>query len=200
MKLVLVDKKTQSIKYVNNMNNKPKIDALKGAIQKYNKGEIKKDELQAIAKAAGRKVDIWDKRTQRHPNYPVGDQRSRIGFTYDPKHPKGKFFEKVIKKVTWKSIEYIYKKMLKYDEDIFVYDDNRLNEVLDFSNAFIDRQASHSPQRSVLYRKVIGICLALMKEDLRYRSLIFSAYNEMVKINKHFELTEGEKDNLRRWK
>lgn len=182
------------------MNDKPKVDALKAAIQKYNTGDLTKEELQAIAKAAGRKVTIWDKRAERNIYYPIGDNKSRIGFTYDPRHPKGKFLENAVKKVAWKTIEYIYKKMLKYDEDIFVYDDNRLNEIQDFTNAFIDRQASHSPLRSELYRKMISIVLSIMKEDLRYRALILSSYNEMAKVNRRFELTEGEKDNLTRWK
>ena len=159
-----------------------------------------KDELQAIAKTAGRKVNIWDKPTQRHPNYPPGKEGSRIGFTYDPKHSKGKFFEKSIKKVAWKTIEYIHKKMLKYDENIFIFDDARLAACQDFGLAFIASHASHSHVRAILYGKLLDIFLGLQKEDLRYRALFFHGFNELVKVYKKFELTSAEKDNIKRWK
>ena len=182
------------------MDDKPKVDALKAAIESYNKGNLTKDELQAIAAAAGRKVDIWEKATQRHPHYPEGKEESRIGFTFDPQHPKGKFFEKFIKKVAWKSIEYIHKKMLKYDENIFVFDDARLAACQDFGLAFIASNASHSEVRSVLYSKALNIWLGLQKEDLRYRALFFHGFNEFVKVYNKFELTPAEKDNIKRWK
>ena len=182
------------------MNDKPKVDALKVAIQKYNKEEITKEALEAIAAAAGRKVDIWEKSTQRHPSYPIGREISRIGFSYDPKHPKGKFFEKFIKKVAWKSIEYIHRKMLKYDENIFVFDDARLGELHDILFAYIDQHASHSQSRALLYKQASDIFLGLQKEDIRYRALFFHCYNLIHQTITRFELTEAEKDNIMRWR
>jgi hypothetical protein len=183
------------------MNDKPKIDALKEAIQKYNKGELTKDELQAIAKVAGRKVIIWDKKAERNMYYPVGDNRSRTGFCFDPSHKKGVFLNKIIKKSIWKTIEFAHRKLPQgYDNDIYVYDDERLNAIQDFLYAYLDRQAAHSQPRNTLYKQCIDIGLSLMKEDIRYRSLFFDCFNKAHDVFKHFELTEGEKDNLKRWK
>ena len=183
------------------MNNKIKVDALKEAIQKFNKNKITKEELEAVAEAAGRKVDIWDKPTQRHPMYPVGNQDSRVGFTYDPKHPKGKFLNKIIKKTIWKTIEFVHRKMYKeYDTEIYTYDDERLNALHDFLYAYIERQGSHSPPRSKLYKQCVDIVLSFMKEDLRYRSLLFHMYNEIREVFWKIELSPAEKDNIKRWK
>ena len=183
------------------MNDKTKVDALKAAILKFNKNEITKEELEAVAKAAGRKVNIWDKTTQRHPNYPVDNQASRIGFTYDPKHPRGKFLDKIIKKTIWKTIEFIHRKLYRgYDTEIYTYDDERLNALQDFLYAYIEHHGSHSPPRSKLYKQCVDIVLSFMKEDLRYRSLLFHMYNEMHKVFREIELTLAEKDNIKRWK
>ena len=182
------------------MNDKPKVDALKAAIQKFNKSEITKEELEAIAKVTGRKVTIWDKTTQRHPNYPNSNQQSRIGFTYDPKHKKGKFLNNIIKKVIWKSVEFVHRKLIKqYDSEIFIYDDARLGALNDFLYAFIDQHGSHSPPRAKLYRQMVDIFLGLMKEDLRYRALFFQCFNEGHVAFRKFELTIAEKDNIKRW-
>ena len=182
------------------MKDKPKVDALKDAIQKYNKGEMSKESLEVVAAAAGRKVDIWEKSTQRHPNYPIGLETSRVGFSYDPKHPKGAFLETFVKKIAWKTIEYIHKKMLKYDENIFVYDDNRLGELHDILFAYIDQHASHSHPRAWLYKQAVDIFLGIQKEDLRYRALFFHCYNLIHQTITRFELTEAEKDNIKRWR
>jgi len=183
------------------MNEKTKVDTLKAAILKFNKGEITKEELKGIAKSVDRKVDIWDKATQRHPNYPAGREESRVGFTYDPKHPRGKFMDKIIKKAIWKTIEFVHRKLFhNYDNEIYTYDDERLNALQDFAYAYIDQHGSHSPPRSKLYKQGVDIVLAFMKEDLRYRSLLFHMYNEMRAVFKKIELTEGEKDNIKRWK
>ena len=182
------------------MNEKIKVDALKKAIGLYNKGNISKEELESIAKNAGRKVTIWDKKEERNIYYPPGDNRSRIGFTYDPKHKKGKFMEKIIKRTIWKSVEFIHRKMLKYDENVFLFDDARLNAIQDFAFGFIDQHGAHSPPRAKLYRQMIDVCLGMCKEDLRYRSLGFQFYNEIVLALRKIDLTEGEKDNIKRWK
>lgn len=181
------------------MNDTSKVDALKLAIEKYNREEITRDELEVVAKAAMRKVNIWDNQSERNPLYPVGFEISRVGFSYDPKHPKGRYFEKIIKKVMWKTIEYVHKKMLKYDENIFIFDDARLAACQDFWLAFIDTNASHSAARAELYGKALNLFLGLQKEDLRYRALFFQGYNEFVKVHKRFELTAVEEDNIKRW-
>jgi hypothetical protein len=183
------------------LSDKLKVDALKKAIVSYNKGKLTKEELQSIAKVAGRKVTIWDKATERHINYPEGDNRSRIGFTYDPKHPKGNYLNNIIKKGIWKSIEFAHRKLQKrYDKDIFIFDDARLGALHDFLFAFIDQHGSHSPPRAELYRKMVDIVLGMMKEDLRYRALGFHCYNECHVAFRKFELTAAEKDNIKRWK
>jgi hypothetical protein len=182
------------------MNDKIKIDVLKEAIRKYNKGGMTREELKDIAKAAGRKVDIWDKATQRHPQYPTGQENSRVGFSYDPKHHKGKFFERFIKKTIWKTIEFVHRKMLKYDENIFVFDDQRLGSLHDFLFAYIDSHGSHSIIRASVYKKGVNIVLGMSKEDLRYRALLFHCYNEIHVVFKRFELTPAEKDNIKRWR
>jgi TP901 family phage tail tape measure protein len=73
-----------------------------------------------------------------------GNNQSRIGFTYDPlRHPKGRYLNKVLKKVIWKSIEFVHRKMYKqYDKDIYIYDDARLCAIQDFLYAYIDHQES----------------------------------------------------------
>jgi hypothetical protein len=200
MKLISVDKESPSIKFVKDMNDKIKIDALKDAIITYNKGELSKEALQAVAKDAGRKVNIWDKATKRHPQYPTGQENSRVGFSYDPKHPKGKFFERFIKKTIWKTIEFVHRKMLKYDENIFVFDDQRLGGLHDFLFAYIDSHGSHSIIRASLYKKAVEIVLGMSKEDLRYRALLFHCYNEIHVAFRRFELTPAEKDNIKRWR
>ena len=183
------------------MKEKLKVDVLKAAIQKFNKNEITKEELESIAETTGRKVTIWDKTTERHPSYPNGNQQSRVGFTYDPKHPKGKFMDKIIKKVIWKSVEFVHKKLLQgYDSEIYIYDDARLNAIQDLVYGFIDLHGSHSKPRAELYRKLTDITLAIMKEDLRYRALGFHLYNEITRDFRKFELTEAEKDNIERWR
>ena len=183
------------------MNDKPKIDALKTAIRRYNDGKLSKAELESIAHDAGRKVRIWDKPTERNIYYPEGDNRSRIGFTYDPRHPKGKFMDKIIKKGIWKTVEFVHRKLVKqYDNEIFVYDDARLNALQDFLYAFIDEHGSHSPPRAELYRKMVDIMLGMIKEDLRYRALTFHCYNKAHELFRKIELTAAEKDNIERWR
>jgi hypothetical protein len=178
-----------------------KVDTLKKAISAYNKGKITKEALQFIAKDADRKVTIWDKKTERNIYYPQGDNTSRVGFTFDPKHPKGKLMNKIIKKVIWKSVEFVHRKLVKhYDSDIFIFDDARLGELQDFLYAFIDNHGSHSSPRAVLYRKAVDVILGIMKEDLRYRALFFHCYNECHMAFRRFELTPAEKDNIKRWR
>jgi hypothetical protein len=201
MTLISVDKEIQSIKFVKNMNDKIKIDALKDAIITYNKGELSKEALQAVAKDAGRKVNIWDKKSERNIHYPIGDNRSRTGFCFDPRHKKGIFLNKIIKKSIWKTIEFVHKKLPQgYDNEIYIFDDERLNAIQDYLYAYLDSHAAHSQPRNTLYKQSVDISLSLMKEDIRYRSLVFDCFNKAHEIFKHFELTEGEKDNLKRWK
>jgi hypothetical protein len=178
-----------------------KTDTLKKAISAYNKGKITKEALQSIAKDADRKVTIWDKKTERNIYYPKGDNTSRVGFTFDPKHPKGKLMNKIIKKSIWKVIEFAHKKLLQnYDNEIFVYDDARLGALHDFLYAFIDQHGSHSPPRAKLYKKAVDLFLGIAKEDLRYRALCFHGYNKCHMAFRSFELTPAEKDNIKRWR
>jgi hypothetical protein len=131
-----------------------------------------------------------------------GNNQSRIGFTYDPlRHPKGRYLNKVLKKVIWKSIEFVHRKMYKqYDKDIYIYDDARLCAIQDFLYAYIDHHGSHSQPRAELYKKAVDVVLGLLKEDLRYRALLFHCYNECHIAFKKIELTPAEKYNIKKWK
>lgn len=179
------------------MANKTIDDALK----KYNHKEINTDELGEIVKKEGAQLSFWNREKDRHPAYPENDNRSRTGFLFDPyRHEKGKFFQHVTKKAILRAIYFAHKAMTKhYDKDAYVYDDPRLNALNDFLHAYMDTHFADEYTHDFM-PKVVDIILGLMKEDIRYRARFLDLLTELGKMYPDgFQLTENEKDNIKRW-
>jgi len=145
----------------------------------------------------GRRVK-WETATERNPEYPEGKNDSRNSPTYNCyHHPKGKFFQTIIKKGILKVIDLIHSQLInEYDKDAFDYNDKRLVAIDMFLRRYVDVNFQDAkPYKSEFMTKIIDIVLALAKEDIYYRARLFDAINKSRALGE-FELTEVEKNNI----
>ena len=176
-------------------------ETIESALKKYDRKEITADELSAIVKAEGANIAFWDRTKDRHPAYPEGNNKSRVGFLFNPyHHEKGKFFQGVIKKVVLRGIAFAHKWMTQYyDTDMFVYDDPRLNALNDFLQVYMDLHFSDTRTHDFM-PKIVDITMGLMKEDIRYRARFLDLLTQLIKLYPNgFPLTETEKENIKKF-
>ena len=177
----------------------PKV-TLESAIAEYNAGELSFENFQKIVAENGNKLAFYAINEERNPQYPEGDNRSRVGFTYNPsEHPKGKFFQKITKKAILAAIQFAHSAMCdKYDKDIFIYDDSRLNQINNFMRIYITEKFKHSyPYKHDFMLQILDIVLGLAKEDIYYRTRLFDLVNKFrVVYPNQIILTETEKQNI----
>jgi len=175
------------------------VASINDAIRKFESGEITLQQLQSIVQQNGAEISFWNPATQRHPAYPEGDNRSRAGFTYHPSHPRGRFFQGIIKKAILRAIDFAHHSIIKhYDPDGFVYDDERLKRLDSFLKQYIAENFQHAyPYKSDFMQKVIDIILFLMKEDVYYRARFLDIISKLSSFD--FELDQLEKENIERW-
>lgn len=161
-------------------------------IQQCNDEKISLQELQQ--KLAGSGVKLHNKKTERNPKYPEGNNQSRNGFIYNPIfHPKGQFFQNIVKKAILKAIDFAHGSIVRdYDRDAYVYEDSRLQELnVYFRNSIDEGFRINTEYTTDFLNKIADIILFLMKEDIRYRRFFIVLFANMPRN----ELNEDEKKN-----
>jgi hypothetical protein len=179
------------------------------AAKKYNNKEITTEELITIAQKFGKDVKFWDMEKESNPKYQDGNNKSRLGFKWNPfKHPKGIYFQWVIKKTIIKCIYFVHEQTLKmYDMDQFEYEDNRLIRLDAFTKAYIDMYFTdkvdpNATEKRIYMSKLVDIVHGtLSKEDVYYRARYFDYINKMIKeFPDGFPLTKEERENIEKWR
>lgn len=134
--------------------------------------------------------------TQRNPEYPAGDNRTRNEFIFSPyEHPKGKFFQNIKSGIMIKAINFAHSAILKgYDMDAYVYDDPRLKAQNEFFREYIQENFRHVAYKTEFMNKIVDIIMFLVKEDIYYRRLM-----DMLNRRPYFELTKDEQENIEKW-
>jgi len=163
-----------------------------------NGGEITLQELRQKLADGGSDLKVYDKRSERNVNYPDGNNESRNGFIFNPGfHPKGQFFQNVIKKAILAAINFAHSAIVKnYDREAYLYDDSRLRDLNIFLRKYIDANFQDSkPYKSDFMLKLVDILLFLMKEDVYYRARMIDIFANMPRS----ELTDIEKENIEKW-
>lgn len=180
------------------MDDKEIADLLKQC----NEGKITLQELQKKLAEGGSTLKAYDKRTERNPSYPEGNNGSRNGFTYNPNlHPKGKYFQYIVKPAIRAAIDFAHGAITKYyDKDAYKYDDSRLQAWDTYLVDFIDKNFNGSGKQDKLYKsdfmlKIKDIVLFLMKEDIYYRPRFIMLINGIPEVG----LMKEELDNIERW-
>ena len=147
------------------------------------------------------KILKWNPATEPNP-LAVGGKSREYGFLYHPHMSKlGRFFQQTIKKSIISSLEKIHIMLLKYDKEAYVFDDSRLAALYKYCQDYTSSMCMQRSQGNVgrpakIIMLGIDIAFFLMKEDIYYRARFFDAWNQMPTIA--FELTEREKENLKR--
>lgn len=94
-------------------------------------------------------------------------------------------FNKVVSKMnTWA--------LQKWDEDSFVYDDQRMQVLSENIHGYIDEFFDHQERKLQFMHKCADICLFMLKEDIYYRARAFDMMNQIPT----FALTEQERENI----
>jgi len=78
----------------------------------------------------------------------------------------------------------------KYDNDIFIYSDPRLQFLDKLTKSFIKENVKNDDD---LLNKIVDVVLGICKEDIYYRARLFLLLNSYLDKNIKFELTEEEK-------
>lgn len=168
-------------------------------VQQCNEGKITVQELAARLAADGKRLQICDMSKDRHPAYPDGNNESRSGFTYNPYyHPKGKFFQNIVKKALLKCIDWAHTAIVKgYDMDAYKYDDPRLQAINTYMRGYIGTNFIESkPYKFDFMNKMVDIFMFMCKEDIYYRARILDMFKNMPH---DYELTQLEIENINRW-
>lgn len=140
----------------------------------------------------------------RRRTTPIGDNQSRVGFTYHHVfHPRGKYFQEIIKPLIIKAIESghyliahdlispefmltaiarplktVHKSILnRYDEDAYKHDDTRLQALESDLKGFFTQNQHNYHAKAV--DRAIDIFIFLLKEDIYYRARIFYMINSI---------------------
>lgn len=167
-------------------------------LEQFNTGKLNIDEFIKKVRAQGEKADFWNWESEANPRY-KDNNKTRVGFTYNPSHHiKGKFFQSIIKSAVKAAINFAHSQILKhYSREAFVYDDERLKAIDEYCKRYIDTNFQNSyPYKSQFMEKVIDIILFIMREDIYYTSRWLDMINGLPRGH---ELTEIEKENIRKW-
>jgi len=168
------------------------------AVDDYSLKKITLEQLTAVIKESH--PSAWVTLAERDPQHPEGDNNSRNRFIYNPyHHPKGQFFQNVIKKAIMKAIDFAHGAMLKkYDKDVFVYGDPRLKKLDEFVKQYTQENFKDTPYKIDFMNKITDIALGLAKEDIYYRARMFDMMNRFAFMYPIYKLTELELENVNR--
>jgi len=180
-----------------------KITSFEEAVKKFETKEITVEQLGRIAHINGKELKFWNPETDPNPQYPDGNENSRVGFKWNPyTNVKGKYYQHVIKTVALKLIDILHEHTLKkYDKNQFVYSDPRLIELDKFTKTYVANNFNDSHDyKEVFMNKLVDIVNGTVaKEDIYYRTVYFDFINQLIK---HFPngipLTPQETANLLR--
>ena len=175
--------------------NKEKITEL---LEQFNTGKLNIETLIQKVREQGDKGDFWDYEKTSNPKY-EGNNKTRIGFKYNPyHHVKGKFMQGITKTAVRSTINFAHAYILKhYDKEAFIYDDERLKKIDEYCKRYIDKNFQHAyPYKSDFMIKIIDIILFFAKEDIYYTARWLDMINGLPRGH---ELTKEEKENIKRW-
>ncbi len=134
----------------------------------------------------------------RNPNYQKGDNSIRqAGFTHNPNNTmKGQYFQHVLKPVVTKMIDMVHGGLKRiYDQDIYKFDDPRLQDINSFAKEFILDNFADDPPKLERMNKLKDIILGIIKEDPFYSSAGFWLFNCFVdRFSNGFEMSQAQKD------
>jgi len=174
-------------------------------MKKFKSQKISPQEFKDTIDTNKNKPEFWNPELERHKKYRKGDEDSRVGAEWNPySNVKGKIYQWVIKGGIKGAIDIAYETPLKeYSETYYVYDDERILRMNKIFDAFIteDFQEGHG-YKTTMFTKVKFIISGFMKEDIYYRARFFKLMNiiaEDIAKNGEYELTEDEKDNIKRF-
>lgn len=182
--------------------DKEKMETINDLQKQFNSGELTIEDFQRKVAEEGGKAEFWNYETDRNPEY-KGDE-SRLGFPFSPYfHPKGKYFQGVLKKAVLRAIGFAHSALLKhYDKNIFIYDDERLKKIEEFAKWYIGIKFMDSPgYKDKFMHEITDISLGFSKEDVYYRARLLDGANQFYVWMKEnypegFPLTEEEEQNL----
>ncbi len=181
-----------------------KITNIKDAQMKFETKAITVEEFYTIIEKLGGKVTFWNAKAEENP-LTVNNEGSRSnGFKYNPyHHPKGKFYQGVIKKTIISLITMIHKWTTeKYNQNQFVYDDPRLAALDDFTKAYINLNFTvYKDYKDKFMPQIVDIIHGtISKEDIYYRARYFDFINQLIEqFPKGIQLTKEERENLNKW-
>lgn len=161
-------------------------------------GRISSDKVQSVILNSQPHDWIDPARVERNPNYPKGDNSTRqAGFTHNPRHYKGQYFQKFLKPAITKLIDMVHGGLKRiYDPDIYKFDDSRLQDIDAFTKDFIYNNFADDPAKIDRMNKIADIILGIMKEDPFYSSAGLWFFNCFIKqFPNGFELSQAQKDN-----
>ena len=162
--------------------------------QQFMAGKITFDELSEAGAKVGVKFAIQTPLEDRNPHYPIGDNRTRSGFTHHLKSKKGSAFQRVIKQTILKSLNLVHSWATKeWDADSFVYDDKRLQALNDTSKEFINTYFDQQERKIDIMSKLVDVCLWMLKEDIYYCPRVLLALNNLP----YFVITKKEEENIK---
>lgn len=167
-------------------------------LEQFNTGKLNIESFIQKVREQGDKGDFWDYEHTSNPKY-EGNNKTRIGFKYNPyHHVKGKFMQGIIKTAVRSAINFAHAQILKhYDSEAFVYDDERLKKIDEYCKRYIDMNFQNSyPYKSDFMIKIIDIILFFAKEDIYYTARWLDMINGLPRGH---ELTEEEKANIEKW-
>lgn len=159
----------------------------------YQKGEITIHEMRRCVEEVGGEASFWDWEFDANPNYKPED--SKIGFMWNPYHnKKGIFMQNVTKRVIIKMCDFIYKSILKYDKDSFIFSDSRLIYLREYTKKHLINNVKADYKRDLI-TKAVDVLLFVMKEDVYYRALLLRMINEAPH---NFVISEEEMEYFNR--
>lgn len=165
------------------------------AIDNFNAKKITVEELQKIGMAHGVRIAGYDITKERDQRYPIGNNDSREGFTWNISHKNSIIFQKVVKPAIIKGIDKVHAWVLKsWDRDGFKYDDPRLQYLDQNLHGFVSEYFDHDGRKLNFMHQAVDIGMFLLKEDLFYRGRVF----QMINMMPRFKLTPLEEENIAR--
>ena len=120
----------------------------------------------------------------RNPDYPIGDNRSCVGFRYHAnEHPKGQILHRFIKPSIIKAINLAHGMILKqHGNDAYIPKDDRIIQLKSICNRYIDEDIQHDPKRKQTFmRNFIDIIGFFMEHDI-YKYKMMKVVMRIVKV------------------
>jgi len=129
------------------------------------------------------------------------DNRNCKTLPYHPDHPKGFWYQAIIKKAILKAIDFAHNSFVQdYDKNGFVFEDVRLKRINAFTRNYLDTTFIHcGDYKRPFLHKIADIVFSLVKYDRQYAPLFFDFLNKFRKeFPEEFELLDYEKAVLER--